>query len=505
MQYNQVVRPFFALPIAFSILLHMMAPGTSRGLDARSDDEVVSPPVAQPRSHDWRSPGYVSVVGGRLFDRYCVPLQSVGSNVPNLPFRPGLDENLQWMRANGLRWMRVFATGHDLGEGRAPHDAAEAARALRGLLDEVERFNAAHSSDEAIYVLVSLTDYYQSGVPGDRQAYDHPVFRASPVLPAPWYRAGVPAFDFEQEHEFGWLYGLPNYEVNYKPWVREIISALAHSPYLMGWQLGNELKARNSPRNGITPTQAYEWYRAFTADMVDTIRAIDRNHVIATGVQYIAELVDWEYRPRGDPDPELVPEYRRLVQRMLDACGEHCWNLMSLTVYDFNLYPFDDAAAFASAGAATIATEYGFTRGSPAEMQQRFGGDRAAALSNGLDRLWVELDGTVQTRLFGIADLVQRYSVGGVAPWGTPAPEPYAGFDADGERGVTSAPDEHALWPAWRAVASRLEAANRATGPSLDCLELDSTMPPAVPDPPPADPDVDVRVQEDIFESVDGS
>jgi hypothetical protein len=249
---------------------------------------------------------------------------------------------------------------------------------------------------------------------------------------------------------------------------------VADSPALLGWQLGNELKARNSPRNGITPVQAYEWYRAFTADMVDTIRAIDRNHVVATGVQYIAELVDWEYRPQGEPDPALVPEYRRLVSRMLDACGEHCWNLTSLTVYDFNLYPFDDAASFAAAGAATITTEYGFTRGTPLEMQGRFGGDRAAALSNGLDRGWRTLDDGAEPRLLGITDLVQRYNIAGVAPWGTPAPEPYAGFDADGDRGVTSAPDEAALWPAWRQVATRLNAANGIAGQAQECLAFDS-------------------------------
>src|SRR5207237_5593264 len=133
--------------------------------------------------------------------------------------------------------------GQVRGEGRGPPDAAEAAAALSAFLGQVEHFNAVHPPDEAIYILVSLTDYYQSGVPGDRQAFDHPVFRASPVLPAPWYRAGVTAFDFEQEHGFGWLYGLPNYEMNYQPWVLEIVAALSDSPALMGWQLGNELKA----------------------------------------------------------------------------------------------------------------------------------------------------------------------------------------------------------------------------------------------------------------------
>ena len=456
-----------------------MAPLPARNEETAADEVGVSAeeaPQPRSRSHDWRSPGFVSVVGGRLYDPSCFPLQSVGSNVPNLPFRPGLEENLEWMRLHGFRWMRVFATGHDLGEGRAPRSAAEAAAALRGLLQQVERFNAAHPSEQAIFVLVSLTDYYQTGVPGDRQAFDHPVFRASPVLPAPWYRAGVHSFDFEQEHGFGWLYDLPNYEVNYKPWVQEIVGTLADSPALLGWQLGNELKARNSPRNGITPTQAYEWYRAFTADMVDTIRARDRNHLIAAGLQYIAELVDWEYRPGGDPDPELVPEYRKLVERMLEACGTYCWNLSSLTMYDFNLYPFDDAAAFAAAGAATIATEYGFTRGSPSEMEQRFGGDRPSAVLNGLARAWTPLDAAPEPRLPGVLELARRHGVAGIAPWGTPAPEPYAGFDADGERGVTSAPDESALWRAWQEVARQVNAANQAAGRSSDCVAFDSTL-----------------------------
>ena len=513
MQYNQVVG--FRLPalLAYGLFLltalGVVSPAPLvQQVEAENTASTQADTTAWSAtgSHDWRSPGYVSVVGGRLFDRYCVPLQSVGSNVPNLPYRPGVEENLEWMRVNGFRWMRVFATGHDLAQDRAPRDAAQAANALRRLLGQVERFNAAHLPHEAIYVLVSLTDYYQSGVPGDRQAFDNPIFRESPVLPAPWYRAGVPTFDFEQEHGFGWLHGLPSYEVNYKPWVREIVSAAVSSTALMGWQLGNELKARNSLRNSITPIQAYEWYRAFTADMVDTIRAIDRNHLIATGVQYIAELVDWGYRPHSDPDPALVPEYRRLVSQMLDACAEHCWNLAPLTVYDFNLYPFDDAASFAQTGAATIITEYGFTRGSPAEMQRRFGGDRAAALSNGLDRRWTALDGTAQRRMPGIGDLVQRYNVSGVAPWGTPAPEPYAGFDADGDRGVTSAPDENALWSAWRAVAGRLEMANRTAGPSQDCLAFDSTVAsPTAPDAVPPDARSETPAEEPTSEEPDGS
>ena len=46
--------------------------------------------------------GFVSLVGGRLYDPFCRPSRSVGSNVPNLLFRDGLRENLEWMRQHQL-------------------------------------------------------------------------------------------------------------------------------------------------------------------------------------------------------------------------------------------------------------------------------------------------------------------------------------------------------------------------------------------------------------------
>jgi hypothetical protein len=76
----------------------------------------------------------------------------------------------------------------------------------------------------------------------------------------------VRSFDFDQEHGASRLLGLPNYEVNYRPWVQELIARLSLSQALLGWQLGNELKARGSARNGIGSPQAYGWYLAFTAE-----------------------------------------------------------------------------------------------------------------------------------------------------------------------------------------------------------------------------------------------
>jgi hypothetical protein len=433
------------------------------------------PPVAS--SHDWRDSGYPSAVGGRLFDPWCVPLDSVGSNVLNLPFRSAQDEDLRWMSTHNLRWMRVLATGHGLGPDRAPRDATSAIAALRALLDRVEAFNAAHESSQSIYVLVGLTDYYPPGVPGDGHAYDHPTFKDVPVLPAPWYRAGIPSFDFDQEHGFGRQTNLPNYEQFYRPWVQTIVSALAERPSLLGWQLGNELKARGSPRNSISADQAYSWYLSFTRDIVDTIRTRDRHHLIFTGTQYVAELTDFEYRPRGDLAPALVPGYRQIHQRLLDACGQWCWNVLGLTYYDFNPYALDDAALAHQAHVAASLTEYGFTNrptDTAEDRRGRYGGDRAAAVSDGWVHPWKSLDGSTQKGFASAADLVAGSAgvVVGVAPWASPSPQggPDRGVDLDGQRGVTDAPDAAAVWDAWGATGARLEAANRAAGPSAACL-----------------------------------
>ena len=421
------------------------------------------------RPHDWRSPNFAAVVGGQIFDPGCVPMRSVGINVPNLLYRPGQEETLKWMHKHQIRWVRVFATGHAIGKERGPGDAAAAVDALRRFLARVNAFNASHDPSEAIYVLVSLTDYYQPGVPGDRFAYDHPTFDLTPILPAPWYRTGVREFDFDQEHDQGLSTRMPNYEVFYKPWVRHLVASLAGDPAILGWQLGNELKARGSPRNGISSLQAYGWYLDFTRDMVDTIRSLDGNHLVYMGAQYIAELVDWEYRPQDQLDLDRVPEYHRLVQRMIGNCGQHCWNVWSLTAYDFNPYPLDDAEVFSRAGVAVVAAEYGFTLDNPAEMRRLFGGNRAAATLSGFEQEWRDIDGRWRDRFLGGAEMIVQGDLAGISPWGSPAPGLGASFDTDSRRGITGTPDESAVWAAWSKVAQTLEAANRAAGPSHEC------------------------------------
>jgi hypothetical protein len=433
-------------------------------------------PVPFP-SHDWRAPGFVSVVDGRLYDPYCLPLRSVGSNLPNLLFRRGVRDNLEWMRWHQMRWLRVIATGHGQLTQHPDVSGGGVERRLADLLREVETFNAAHDPAKAIYVLVSFTDYYEPGVAGDRYGFDKPGWCELRVLNAPWYRRGARSYDFEQECGGGRLIGAPNYEVHYKPWVERIVSTGARSPALLGWQLGNEMKARNNAQNGISQTVAYEWYLDWMRDMVDTIRAIDRSHLIFAGALYLAELVDLPYRPGGPTiDPGLRTRYEAFFDLMLRACARHCWNVWSLTNYDFRLYAIDDAMLLERAGVAAVVTEFGFTLGTPEEELERFGGDRRAAIRFGMPGSWDDIHGTRHSQQWSVLELVDQGGVDGIAPWGSANPDPGAepGLDQDRLRGISGAPEGSELWHIWREAAAQLEHGNRSAGVSAACLALRS-------------------------------
>ncbi len=443
-------------------------------LPSPSPSPIPTPPPLPNR--DWRSVGYVSVVDGELYDPFCRPLRSAGSNVPNLMFRQGLRENLEWMRQRHMRWMRVIATGH--GQPERPPDARPgvAEQRLASLLAEVEAFNARHRPEEAIYVLVSLTDYYEPGVPGDLYGFDHPNWCLARVLNAPWYRRGVQRYSFDQECGGGTLTGAPNYEVHFKPWVERLVAVGARSPALLGWQLGNEMKARKSDRNRID--EAYAWYIDWTADMTDTIRRIDRNHLIFAGAQYMAELTDWPYRSdfSGELSADLVDEYHRLWDKMLRTCGDACWNVWSLTDYDFRHYALDDAMYLRERGVASVMTEYGFTLGTPEEQQQRFGGDRRTAHRTGRVRPWQDVTGAWHDREWGTLEMVARTGVQGIAPWGSPAPLPdaFPFIDLDRLRGISLAPEGDEMWSIWAEIAANLEIGNAERGASASCAAYES-------------------------------
>jgi hypothetical protein len=424
-------------------------------------------------NHDWRSPGFVGVVDGVMYDPECWPLQSVGANVPNLIYRESIIQNLEWMRKNKVRWIRVFATGHR----EAPEtDAEEQMSRVRELATLVEAYNKTVGSADAIYMLIVLTDYYGHGVPGDQYIRDNPQGCDFFVLPAPWFRKGVQRYSFNAECGDPAASEVPNYEVFYKPWVRQLASDLANSPAILGWQFGNELKARNNTKNGIE--DGYDWYLEFVKDMTDTIRSVDKNHLIFVGAQYFGELTDIPYRPgSGGIEPDLRTEYFKAVNKMARACGQFCWNVWPLTFYDFNPYPADDALVMRRGGISTLATEFGFTLGTPNEESVRFGGNRPRALRSGLKRAWQDIDGRWHDNQWGLADAIREFEMVGAAPWGSPYPNPKTdlGSDLDRRRGISLAPEGMELWQVWTGVAADLEYQNALGGSSDACYSTSSS------------------------------
>src|SRR5215212_2916177 len=119
------------------------------------DDPDQPPSYADWPDHDWRSPGFVGVVDGVMYDPDCWPMQSVGANVPNLIYRESIVQNLEWMRKNKVRWIRVFATGH---REASDIDADTRARMVKELTSLVESYNKTVGRQDSIYLLIVLTD-----------------------------------------------------------------------------------------------------------------------------------------------------------------------------------------------------------------------------------------------------------------------------------------------------------------------------------------------------------
>ena len=95
------------------------------------------------------------------------------------------------------------------------------------------------------------------------------------------WRRGFQRYSFEPECGDAAVSDVPNYEVFYKPWVRQLVSDLAESPAILGWQLGNVLKARNNVRNGID--EGYDWYLDFVKEFGKTFYIMNRGRVVAEG------------------------------------------------------------------------------------------------------------------------------------------------------------------------------------------------------------------------------
>jgi hypothetical protein len=228
--------------------------------------------------------------------------------------------------------------------------------------------------------------------------------------------------------------------------------------------------------------------------MTDTIRSVDKNHLVFVGAQYFAELTDIPYRPgTGGIENFLRNDYMKAVRKMAQSCGAYCWNVWPLTFYDYNAYPADDAMVMHRGGVATLATEFGFTLGTPDENRIHFDGDRTRALRSGVKRAWQDVDGEWHDAQWGLADAIRALDLNGAAPWGSPYPNPETdlGSDLDRRRGISLAPEGMELWQVWTGVAADLEYQNARAGNSTGCQAISSSgraagvMPPARPTPVP--------------------
>ena len=176
-----------------------------------------------------------------------VPFRHVGVNVRYLPYygdvhgttKEDIDTNLGIFSQMGAKVVRIFAANK-----RLSHSGA--ASRILSLADK--------ASGYGMRLLVSLTDAYCSDrQPQGDEAYCSPTPSGYSLLNDDWYAGG--------------------YESNYLPWVRAVVGLLANHPGIFAWEIGNELKNESRPELIIPMSNR----------TVQEIRALDPNHLIATG------------------------------------------------------------------------------------------------------------------------------------------------------------------------------------------------------------------------------
>ena len=97
---------------------------------------------------------------------------------------------------------------------------------------------------------------------------------------------------------------------------------LAESNLPKGGGVGYEIFDKSDALGTTSFVQNINHLRALEGELSRTIRAIDRNHLILTGTQYLAELTDYPYRPMdGDPDRSrrLADDGQSLLRRGIAA------------------------------------------------------------------------------------------------------------------------------------------------------------------------------------------
>lgn len=236
--------------------------------DAAAPPDATSSDVTTPTGVFVTRAGSEFTAGGARF-------RFVGANSAGLPHYGAaplmyarvdqIAAELDELHRMGARVVRVFA---------AADDAAPDAVAAR--LGRVLDLAAARG----IWVIAALTDFYAS-TPyhprGDRSFYARDPRFSIDLLSPDFFRAG--------------------YRVNYLPWARAVVSRFASHPALFAWELGNEIKCDDDHRAFI----------AFARDVSDAIRALDRRHMITTGMITSRWATDAEARELyGLPNVDFV-------------------------------------------------------------------------------------------------------------------------------------------------------------------------------------------------------
>ena len=296
-------------------------------------------------------PACVYVEGGHIKDPDGRVFLGVGANMPLL--RDGQMSGLSWaeMSYRNVRVIRMFAAGSHLSNDNGSFD------------DWADRV-AAHVEEAygyGIRVIVSFADYYHP-LPGEqlvadnyyRDDYNFCGIGGQPdiaVRPWPWYRRGVPQFDFQSAcHNKARLISAPNYEVHYLPFVRAIVQRLANHPGVFAWAVGNELRALG--RGGadgyrLSQGETVEVFAGFLDHVIAEIRTIDPNHMIIPGVQNVTEVAD---------EVAGGPAWKGAFDRMLEVPFD-AWNL---TIYDDNGNSRADVPEMRRYGVPVIATEFDY-------------------------------------------------------------------------------------------------------------------------------------------------
>jgi hypothetical protein len=101
-----------------------------------------------------------------------------------------------------------------------------------------------------------------------------------------------------------WVGG--GYRDHYKPFVQAVVDHFKSDPRVFAWEIGNEIPVRLGPQ-GLETEAAIAFYR----DMAATIKGIDHNHMVSTGII----CTEWM--------PLTTSDQKRRLYELMDYVVEH--------------------------------------------------------------------------------------------------------------------------------------------------------------------------------------